>query len=106
MSPRRAGVTEADDEERRHRRRLRFRQRDDHAVELLEEARARLDDPARVDRILLELGRFYNPSLNAPIVDLATRRRVLECLERGDRPEADRLLQERLALYAGPREGE
>ena len=64
-------------EEARQRRGLKFRRRDDYAVELFREALANLGDLRRVDRILLELGRFYNPYINAPIVDLATRRRVL-----------------------------
>ena len=85
----------------RDRRGLKFRQRDDYAVELFKEARASLADVARVDRILLELGRFYNPVLDAPIVDMPTRRRVLEALAAGDTAEAWRLLDERLALYAG-----
>jgi hypothetical protein len=83
-------------------RRLRFRRREDYAVELFREAQAHLDDPARVDRILLVLGRFYNPYLNAPIVDLATRRRVVEALERGRVEEARALLEERLTLYSRP----
>jgi hypothetical protein len=82
-----------------HRRRLRFRRRDDYAVELFREADARLDDQARLDRILLELGRFYNPYIDAPIVDLGTRRRILEAVERGDRDLARRLIGERLELY-------
>lgn len=56
---------------------LRFRQGDDHAVELLGEAETCLADLPRLDRILLELGRFYNPVANEPIVDLATRRRIV-----------------------------
>ncbi len=54
-----------------------------------------------MDRILLELGRFYNPLLNGPIVDLATRRRIVELLEASRGEEARRLLDERLSLYAG-----
>ena len=87
-------------EEARHRRGLRFRKRDDYAVELFREALAKLaDDPARVDRILIELGRFYNPYLNAPIVDLPTRRRVVEALESGDIESAREILDARLTLY-------
>ncbi|MBI1736103.1 MAG: hypothetical protein HYR51_13085 [Candidatus Rokubacteria bacterium] len=89
------------DDESGHRRRLKFRQRDDHAVELFEEARARLDDTDRVNRILLELGKFYNPYVDAPIVDLATRRRILEALASGDRTTALALLDERLTAYTG-----
>ena len=86
--------------EEAHRRGLRFRKRDDYAVELFREAQGALGDLARVDRILLELGRFYNPTLDAPIVDLATRRRIMEALQRDDAGEARRLLDERLHLYA------
>jgi len=88
------------DDEGKHRRGLKFRQRDDYAVVLFREAKANLDDRQRVDRILLELGRFYNPYINAPIVDLATRRRIIELLESGQTAEAHQLLDERLILYS------
>ena len=94
------------EEELRHRRGLRFRKREDYAVELFREAQANLGDLARVDRILLELGRFYNPFANAPIVDLATRKRIVELLGEGDPASARRLLDERLALYARIEGGE
>ncbi len=87
-------------DEGRHRRGLKFRRRDDYAVELFREAQANLEDLRRIDRILLELGRFYNPYINAPIVDLATRRRVLELLERSQLDEARQILDERLTLYS------
>ena len=87
-------------ETERHRRGLRFRKRDDYAVELFKEARAHLGDIARVDRILLELGKFYNPLVHGPIVDLATRRLIVEHLQADRTEDAERLLDERLALYA------
>ncbi len=89
-----------EDGEERHRRGLKFRKREDHAIELFREAQAHLSDIARVNRILLELGRFYNPVIDAPIVDLATRRRIVELLESRQTDAAQRLLEERLALYA------
>ena len=89
-----------EDAEERHRRGLKFRKREDHAIELFREAEAHLADIARVNRILLELSRFYNPMIDAPIVDLATRRRIVELLESRQAEEARRLLEERLALYA------
>ena len=85
-----------------HRRGLKFRRRDDYAVELFREALANLSDLRRVDRILLELGRFYNPYTNSPIVDLSTRRRILELLERTEVAQARQLLNEYLALYSQP----
>ncbi len=91
-------------EEARHRRGLRFRKREDYAFELFKEAQANLTDPARVDRVLRELGKFYNPLVDAPIVDLATRRQVMELLAAGLREDASRALDERLRLYA-PLEG-
>jgi hypothetical protein len=88
------------DDERRLRRGLKFRKRDDHAVELFREALDKLVDVPRVNRILLELGRFYNPYTNEPIVDLATRKRIVGLLEAGDPNTARRVLIERLDRYA------
>lgn len=79
---------------------LRFRRRDDYAIELFREVRTNLKDLPRVNRALLELGRFYNPLVNGPIVDLPTRRRVLELLEAGGEEEAGQILDRCLALYA------
>ena len=87
-------------DERRHRRGLRFRKREDYAVELFREALAHLDDVARVGQILVQLGRFYNPFVNDAIVDPATRRRILEALQASRLEEARGLLEERLSLYA------
>jgi len=58
-------------ETRRHRRGLKFRKREDHAVELFHEAQGNLGDVARVDRILLELGRFY-PELAGDVLVCVT----------------------------------
>lgn len=93
-------------EERKHRRGLKFRKREDYAIELFREARANLRDTGRVHRILIELGRLYNPYTNTSIVDLSTRQRVLERLDAGDLAGADRLLDERLRLYAGTTQGD
>lgn len=90
----------AEPAEERHRRGLKFRRRDDYAVELFRDAQTHLSDIPRVNRALLELSRFYNPVVNGPIVDLATRRRVNELLEAARQDEARQILDERLALYA------
>ena len=90
----------ASSDEEKHRRGLKFRRRDDYAIELIQEAHRHLGDPARVGQILLMLGRFYNPYIDAPIVDPASRRDILEALERGDVARARDLLDARLRLYA------
>lgn len=81
-----------------------FRQknrRDDYALDLFHEARGKLEsDPARVGQILAELARLYNPLVNGPLVDLATRGRIMSLLELGRVAEAGALLDERHHLYA------
>lgn len=74
--------------------------RDDYALDLFREALAHLDDARRVNGILRELGKLYNPMTNAPIVPLDTRRRVMERLEAADRSGAQALLDECCRLYA------
>ena len=87
-------------QEQRHRRGLKFRRRDDYAVELFQEALQHLDDRQRLDQILLQLGRFYNPYIDQSIVDPTTRRRVLGALEDGAIDLARALIEDRLKLYA------
>jgi len=81
-----------------------FRQknrRDDYALDLFHEARAKLGhDPARVDHILRELARLYNPLADGPVVDLATRGRIMALVQEGRGLEAEALLEERYRLYA------
>ena len=77
--------------------------REDYALDLFREAAAYLDDPPRINELLRELGKLYNPVLNGPIVDLPTRQQIVILLTRGAREEAARLLDERRRLYA-PRE--
>jgi len=74
--------------------------RDDYALDLFREALAYLDDVPRVNSLLRELGKLYNPVINAPIVDLPTRQRIMALLGEGSRSEAERLLDERRRLYA------
>jgi hypothetical protein len=74
--------------------------RDDYALDLFREALAYLDDTSRVNGILRELGKLYNPVTDAPIVSLDVRRQVIERLERGDEAGARALLDECCRLYA------
>jgi hypothetical protein len=74
--------------------------RDDYALDLFQEAAAHLGDLPRVNAILRELGKLYNPVTNAPIVGLDARQRIIGLLEAGDQPGAARLLDACSRLYA------
>jgi hypothetical protein len=75
--------------------------RDDYALDLFEEVRARLaTDLPRVDHLLRELTRLYNPLADGPIIDLATRARIMSLLSEGRAGEAEALLEARYRLYA------
>ncbi len=82
------------------RRRFKGDRRDDYAMDLFREALANLGDAARVNRVLGALGRVYNPLIDAPIVDLATRQQVAGLLESGRAEEARALIEARMVLYA------
>ena len=84
------------------RRGLRSRRRDDHALDLFRRIETNLSDLPFVDRMLLELSRCYNPLTNGPIVDLATRRAIIESLRAGQPRDAQRFLDECLTRYAPP----
>jgi hypothetical protein len=74
--------------------------RDDYALDLFREASGYLHDPGRVNAILRELGKLYNPVTDAPIVSLDARRRIIGLLEAGDRPGAQAVLDQCCHLYA------
>jgi hypothetical protein len=74
--------------------------RDDYALDLFREALAYLEDTARVNAILRELGKLYNPVTNAPIVSLDARRRIVGLLESADAAGARMALDECRRLYA------
>lgn len=74
--------------------------RDDYALDLFREAVAYLHDISRVNAILRELGKLYNPVTDAPIVSLETRQRVVGLLEARDAEGARQVLDECCRLYA------
>jgi len=101
---RRSGRRVADESPEARAYRRGFRQknkRDDYALDLFQEARAKLvSDPGRVGQILGELSRLYNPLTDGPIVDLPTRAAIMARLEAGRPDEAGALLDRRYELYA------
>ena len=61
-------------------RRGKLRKREDDEVRMMREALESLADVPRVGRLLLELGRFYNPVTNAAVLGPETRHRILTLL--------------------------
>jgi hypothetical protein len=95
-------VTEESPEARAYRRGFRQKnKRDDYALDLFHEARAKLGtDVGRVGQILRELTRLYNPLIDGPIVDVTTSGRIMALLEAGHLAAAAKLLEERYRSYA------
>ena len=89
--------------DRAYQRRFRDKgnKREDWAIDVFREVFASLDDPPRVDRLLFDLGRYYNALADGPIVDLATRRQVSELLNAGHSDAARRVLRSCLDRYRG-----
>jgi hypothetical protein len=75
------------------------RKREDHALMLIEELRETLSDLSRVKRILLELGRYYDPVLGGAIMDVPQQRQIVAALEAGRQEDAQALIEARYALY-------
>ena len=80
-------------------RRGKLRKREDDEVRMMREALASLDDLPHVKRLLLELGRFYNPVTNRPVLGVDVRRAVVTNLEQGDVAGARSVLEMALAEY-------
>jgi hypothetical protein len=93
------GCPKDDTSERLVFRRGRLRKREDDEVRMMREALTHLEDLPRVKRLLLELGRFYNPVTNGPVVGADVRRAVVERLENADVAGARAILEQQLAGY-------
>jgi hypothetical protein len=78
---------------------FRGHKRQDHALLLIEELRESLGDLARVRRLLLELGRFYDPVLGGNIMELPHQKQIVAALEAGRTGDAEALIDARYALY-------
>src|SRR5205809_6748440 len=89
--------------ERAYRRGFRDKgnKREDWAIDVFREVFASLDDAGRVDRLLFDLGGYYNALADGPIVDLATRREVWRLLSAGRPHDARRLLRSWRDRYRG-----
>lgn len=78
---------------------FRARKREDHALVLIDELKESLDDLPRVRRILLELGRFYDPVLGGAVMEVSHQRDILEALLAGRRADAEAMIETRYTLY-------
>ena len=75
------------------------RKRDDHALVLIRDLLANLANLPQARRLLLELGRYYDPVLGGAIVEVRHQREIMEALEAGRVGEAEALIQARYDLY-------
>jgi len=75
------------------------RKREDHALALIHELKENLGNLAQVRRILLELGRYYDPVLGGAIMEVSHQRAIVEALEAGKVAEAMALVEARYDLY-------
>jgi hypothetical protein len=75
------------------------RKREDHALVLIERLKENLADLAEVLGILRELGRYYDPVLGGPIMDVRHQRAIVEALEAGRQAEALTVIEQRYELY-------
>jgi hypothetical protein len=94
-----SGCPKVDPSERLVFRRGRLRKREDDEVRMMREALASLEDLPRLKRLLLELGRFYNPVTNGPVLGSDVRRAVVDRLEHADVAGARTVLEQQLAAY-------
>jgi hypothetical protein len=88
-----------DGEERRRGKGFKARKREDHALVLIRDLLASLENPAQARRLLLELSRYYDPILGGAIVEVRHQREIMEAIEAGRLGEAEALVQARYALY-------
>jgi hypothetical protein len=78
---------------------FRARKREDHALVLIRELLASLGNPSQARRLLLELGRYYDPVLGGAIAEVRHQREIMEAIEAGRLADAEALVQARYALY-------
>jgi DNA-binding GntR family transcriptional regulator len=94
------GPTPAEDGEGSRRGKgFKARKREDHALVLIRDLLASLDNPAQARRLLLELSRYYDPILGGGIVEVRHQREIMNAIEAGRPEEARALVQARYDLY-------
>ena len=57
-------------------------------VQLLKQAKDQIDDPIEVNRLLREVGKFFEPLTGKAMIEGGSRAQVIALLERGEKAEA------------------
>ncbi len=70
-------------------------------LKLFDQVKAALDDSFETNRLLRELGKFYDPVAGAAIIDGAARKRLMDMLERGERHEVVAAIDRYIEEYTG-----
>ena len=68
-------------------------------VRLLEQIKNHLDTPLEANRLLRELGKFYDPVRGAAVMEGAERKRLVNLLERGERGEVCAAIDRHIEVY-------
>ena len=71
----------------------------DIVEKLFEEIRSHWDDLPRVNRLLIELGRIYDPLLSGRVVEPSIHRQIMELLRSGKTEEARQVLEQRIESH-------
>jgi hypothetical protein len=97
--PGEGGPPVKDGEDRGRGKGFKARKREDHALVLIRDLLANLENPSQARRLLLELSRYYDPVLGGAIMEVRHQREIMEALEAGRVGEAEALIQARYELY-------
>lgn len=57
-------------------------------IELLKQAKGKIDDPIEVNRLLREVGKFFDVLTGGAMIDGGSRHRIVTLVERGEKAEA------------------
>ena len=68
-------------------------------VKLLNRAKDHIDDPIEVNRLLREVGKFFDPLTGKAMIEGGSRAQVIALIERGDEVEALAAIDGFIATY-------
>ncbi len=68
-------------------------------VKLLNRAKDQIDDPIEVNRLLREVGKFFDPLTGKAMIEGGSRAQVIALIERGEKVEALRAIDGFIDTY-------